>query len=169
MSRNIEIAEIAILECPSCAGLWVGADEFSLLKERSRTISFPMDADDSPDVDRPPTRLETQGGPLYRPCPRCGKLMNRRNYGRRSGVIIDSCRAHGVWFDAHELDGVLRWIRSGGEASAYRREQEERTEEKRQADLKRLTESADRGWSEPANRGTALGDLLEWLTGNLGL
>ena len=169
MSRNIETAKIAILECPSCAGLWVSSDEFSLLKERSRTISTSDPDEGTRDSDKSRLPLNPRGGPLYRPCPICGKLMNRRNYGRRSGVIIDSCRAHGVWFDAHELDSVLRWIRSGGEVSAYRREQEEKAEEKRQTELRRLTEPTDRGWSEPANRGTALGDLLGWLIGNLGI
>jgi Zn-finger nucleic acid-binding protein len=44
--------------------------------------------------------------------------MNRTNFGRRSGVVIDRCKDHGVWFDAAELDAVLRFIREGGEALA---------------------------------------------------
>jgi hypothetical protein len=39
--------------------------------------------------------------------------MVRRNFGRTSGVIVDLCGSHGVWFDAQELAHVLRWIRSG--------------------------------------------------------
>lgn len=31
------------------------------------------------------------------PCVRCGKKMNRKNFGRISGVIIDECGKHGVW------------------------------------------------------------------------
>jgi len=30
-----------------------------------------------------------------------------------SGVIVDICGSHGIWFDAQELACVLRWIRSG--------------------------------------------------------
>ncbi len=41
-----------------------------------------------------------QSGRAYRPCPVCTRLMNRVNFGRRSGVLIDRCRAHGSWFDA---------------------------------------------------------------------
>ncbi len=50
----------------------------------------------------------------YRPCAICGELMNRRNYGRDSGIIIDVCGDHGVWFDADELARILTWIRAGG-------------------------------------------------------
>ena len=40
--------------------------------------------------------------------------MNRRNFGDRSGVILDLCSPHGVWFDADELARVLDWVRAGG-------------------------------------------------------
>lgn len=58
------------------------------------------------------------GARLYRPCAVCGALMNRRNYGRRSGVILDICTEHGIWFDSDELQRLLRWIRDGGEEKA---------------------------------------------------
>ena len=40
--------------------------------------------------------------------------MNRRNYAGNSGVIIDLCREHGIWFDAEELARILLWVRAGG-------------------------------------------------------
>ena len=52
-------------------------------------------------------------------------MMHRRNFGRRSGVVIDTCKDHGVWFDAHELERILRWIRDGGEARSRKRTAEE--------------------------------------------
>ncbi|HYH46951.1 MAG TPA: zf-TFIIB domain-containing protein [Thermoanaerobaculia bacterium] len=58
------------------------------------------------------------GARAYRPCAVCGALMNRRNYGRRSGVILDICAEHGIWFDSDELQRLLRWIREGGEEKA---------------------------------------------------
>lgn len=48
--------------------------------------------------------------------------MNRRNYGRRSGVIVDVCTEHGVWFDFGELSRILAWIRDGGLAHAQQQE-----------------------------------------------
>jgi len=52
-------------------------------------------------------------------------MMNRRNFGRRSGVLLDECRDHGTWFDASELQQALTWIRRGGETLAAEREREE--------------------------------------------
>ena len=40
------------------------------------------------------------------PCPECGQLMNRKNFANTSGVIVDVCRAHGIWFDDREVERV---------------------------------------------------------------
>jgi Zn-finger nucleic acid-binding protein len=50
----------------------------------------------------------------YVPCPVCQALMARKNFGGNSGVIIDVCRRHGVWFDPGELPRVLAYVQSGG-------------------------------------------------------
>src|SRR5262249_36118624 len=57
-------------------------------------------------------------GRFYRPCVVCGELMNRFNFGRVSGVIIDACRDHGIWFDAEALTRILDWIHRGGAAES---------------------------------------------------
>ena len=57
--------------------------------------------------------------------------MHRRNYGRKSGVILDTCRQHGVWFDQGELDSVLEWIRHGGLERAERHLRQLEAEEAR--------------------------------------
>ncbi|MFT3764583.1 MAG: zf-TFIIB domain-containing protein [Minicystis sp.] len=54
----------------------------------------------------------------YVPCPVCGALMNRRNFGRASGVIVDICKEHGTWFDAGELPRVLLFAEAAGAAKA---------------------------------------------------
>jgi len=36
------------------------------------------------------------------------------NFARCSGVIVDVCRSHGTWFDAHELHRIVHFIRDGG-------------------------------------------------------
>jgi hypothetical protein len=40
--------------------------------------------------------------------------MNRSNFARVSGVVLDVCRAHGAWFDRGELGAIRRFLRSGG-------------------------------------------------------
>ncbi len=50
----------------------------------------------------------------YLPCAQCDQRMARRNYGQRSGVIVDACVTHGTWFDAQELRKVLDFVAAGG-------------------------------------------------------
>ncbi len=50
----------------------------------------------------------------YLPCPVCQRLMNRHNFGAKSGVIVDICGGHGVWFHAHDLGRVLDFVEGGG-------------------------------------------------------
>jgi Zn-finger nucleic acid-binding protein len=58
----------------------------------------------------------------YIPCVRCRKLMNRKNFGRISGVIIDECGSHGVWLDAGELEKIRIFIADGGLEKAQDKE-----------------------------------------------
>jgi Zn-finger nucleic acid-binding protein len=64
-----------------------------------------------------------RGNPLkdpvrYRPCPACQQLMNRKNFGGASGIVVDVCARHGTFFDAGELPRVLAFARHGGLARA---------------------------------------------------
>jgi Zn-finger nucleic acid-binding protein len=67
----------------------------------------------------------------YVKCPRCRDVMNRKVFGKRSGVIVDVCRAHGTWFDAGELARALDFVRRGGLEETARREAEEARERKK--------------------------------------
>jgi Zn-finger nucleic acid-binding protein len=64
-----------------------------------------------------------RGNPLsdrvrYRACPTCSQLMNRKNFGGSSGIVVDVCSLHGTFFDAGELPRVLDFVRRGGLAKA---------------------------------------------------
>jgi Zn-finger nucleic acid-binding protein len=52
--------------------------------------------------------------------------MNRRNFARYSGIVVDECRTCGTFFDAGELEGVVTFVRSGGLALTERREAEDK-------------------------------------------
>ncbi len=43
-------------------------------------------------------------------CAICGGTMARRELGRQSGVIVDTCKRHGIWFDRGELSHALRYL-----------------------------------------------------------
>jgi Zn-finger nucleic acid-binding protein/ribosomal protein L40E len=127
-SRALGGTGMAVLECGVCAGLWLGADVFLTLEERARKLAPPA-AD--PAALRAEAakraRVPQAGGPFYRACPLCRTPMTRINFERVSGVLLDRCRDHGIWFDATELDAVLRFIKLGGERAADElRQQEER-------------------------------------------
>jgi Zn-finger nucleic acid-binding protein len=133
-SRTLGDLSIALLECPHCAGIWLGQDAFQLVADRSRESKLPQDLAGKPGTMPTATANEAAGGMRYRRCLVCRKHMNRLNYGKRSGVVIDTCKDHGVWFDAHELGAILHWIRKGGEDHSVRKDAEEqRARERSQA------------------------------------
>ena len=115
-----------MLECGACAGMWVGRPAFEIITEKTRSTAAAEDDPVAADSTRGTVSTPaTQRGRLYRRCPECSQMMHRRNFGKHSGVVIDSCKDHGIWFDAQELESILRWIRQGGEARSRKRTAEE--------------------------------------------
>jgi hypothetical protein len=109
-----------------------------------------------------------RAGGAYRPCAVCGALMNRRNYGRSSGVIIDVCQKHGIWFGVDGLPRLLAWIRDGGEERARQRAVEEahtaQSYGKSEAALAHF--SGSKAWVDP--KADAEADLFTNLSSLLG-
>jgi Zn-finger nucleic acid-binding protein len=66
----------------------------------------------------------------YVPCPECARLMNRFNFAHVSGVIVDVCKGHGIWFDAEELRQIVEFIRGGGLVRAREHERLELEQER---------------------------------------
>jgi Zn-finger nucleic acid-binding protein len=123
-SRALGDTGLTALECERCAGLWLGEEVFRSLSERARSEEDP--APDAAEVrDEAASGIARTASRAYRRCPVCRSMMNRSNFGRRSGVLVDRCRDHGTWFDDAELQAILRWIRSGGESLAQKRDHEE--------------------------------------------
>jgi Zn-finger nucleic acid-binding protein len=122
-----EVGGLEIQECPKCHGLWAPEDRFDSLVDRAAAARKQMGdgAAMAPRVDG--------GNPAahrveYRRCPACDALMGRRNYQKRSGVIIDRCPSHGTWLDAHELERIAGFVLSGRAESAERAIREEEAE-----------------------------------------
>lgn len=113
----------AVDECPRCGGQFVAHDVLQRLCEERLQLGTKQ----APQV---PGRL----GPVrYLPCPTCQKRMNRKNFGERSGVVVDVCKDHGVWLDTGELPRVLAFVERGGLGEAARRQQDAAREAKRKA------------------------------------
>jgi Zn-finger nucleic acid-binding protein len=178
-SRQFAGEPVAVSECVLCGGLWADRRVFEVLLVRARhgelggaAVAIAGERPVGP--ERPVGTAATVGtagtaaaggGRLYRPCPVCGALMNRQNYGRKSGVILDLCGAHGIWFDLDELPRVLAWIQGGGEARAGQLEAEEARaaarEQRLETEVRSSLNDSSWGYAEP-NR-NLLGGLVNLL------
>lgn len=123
-------ADLTVLDCLGCAGLFLDMD--TLLELRA-----PDAADKRLALPKRPRVQETEV--RYLACPLCAATMNRTVFGRISGVIVDVCPEHGVWFDAGEINAVISFIEQGGLLRAEQKLRAEREEENRRltAQLKR--------------------------------
>ncbi len=125
-SRALQGNGLSALECNRCGGLWLGAEAFARLRETTLASADPNPDAAAIRADAKERRSTGNGrGPQYRRCPLCAVRMNRMNYGKQSGILLDRCPAHGLWFDGDELDAVLRWVRLGGERLAAERDARE--------------------------------------------
>jgi Zn-finger nucleic acid-binding protein len=122
--RWITIGDLDLLECEGCDGTWIEADAFERLcaNRESQAAVLHGNPRQNPAAQQP-TR--------YRPCLRCGTMMNRMNFGRRSGTVVDVCRGHGTFLDRGELHQVVRFIHAGGLDRARQAEIEDLREEQR--------------------------------------
>lgn len=48
------------------------------------------------------------------PCPVCREQMQRSAFGATSGIYLDACERHGIWFDARELDDAMAYVSAVG-------------------------------------------------------
>ena len=126
-----KVGELEVQACQSCGGLWLDRAVFEQLgtsRERQGAVLGVLPAPSAPPV----AALEPV---QYRPCPACAQRMNRVNYAKRSGVVLDVCKAHGIWFDQDELHRVLAFITEGGLDRARELEIEELKDAKRAAEV----------------------------------
>lgn len=117
--RVRELAQSSAIECASCAGLWITPEVFEALCERAEKEDLAACALSGTVGAQPVGAARREG---YIPCVTCGEPMLRKNFGSSSGVLIDACKKHGVWFDHRELERVLAFVRSGGLLRARERE-----------------------------------------------
>jgi Zn-finger nucleic acid-binding protein len=130
-------------ECHGCGGVWIDAAAFaSVVKDRERQAALADVAVASTPESVPSPDLQVR----YIRCPDCGQLMNRQNFGKRSGVIVDVCKAHGVWFDRDELSAVIKFVMKGGLLETKRRELEEL-----QHEVERQKQQLTAGMAMPGN------------------
>lgn len=92
--------------------------------------------------------------------------MNRINFARLSGAVVDVCRGHGTFLDRGELHQVVRFILEGGLDRARRAERDELVEEQRRLrELNRMNAGPSQSVSASEWNDSFLQTLLSALRG----
>jgi Zn-finger nucleic acid-binding protein len=78
---------------------------------------------------------------VYKKCPICRDLMNRKSFGARSGVVIDICKEHGTWLNGGELRKLMEWKRAGGLLLTQEREEQRKQYDDKQERLRQKRHS----------------------------
>jgi Zn-finger nucleic acid-binding protein len=114
--KLIRIEETVLCECERCEGIWVDVETFEEVCANQEKQAAVLRSIEQITHQLHPPKIQ------YVPCPTCKNLMNRNNFARSSGVIIDICKQHGIWFDAEELPRIIEFIRKGGLERAREKE-----------------------------------------------
>lgn len=167
--RQISVGVTEMFECGKCDGVWVNAEAFERLcadRESQAAVLHHLSGRATPAV----------GGPVkYRPCTRCGKMMNRVNFGKLSGAVVDVCKGHGTFLDPGELHQIVAFIQGGGLERARARQLEELRAEQKKLDA-RQRQAMQARESQGVTMKTAVGgaaldpgflaDLIEMIRGS---
>ncbi len=141
--RSIKVGVAPMRECPTCTSVFIDAENFTKLctnrEDRGSVAQYVMRIGK-------PDGLSISKKVRYLPCPLCAKVMNRVNFGHRSGVVIDVCKGHGAWLEHGELQDVLAFIDQGGLERDRAMQQSELAMQQRKLEQDR---SLDLNWVRP--------------------
>lgn len=155
----VRVGDVELLECGDCGGAWMHPGPFErVCAEREAQAAV---------LSR--SMAETRGDAReaekirYLPCPECEKHMNRVNFARYSGVIMDVCKEHGTFFDRDELRRIVTFIREGGLEKSRERQRERLVEEQQRLRLMQHEIAMERRKAAqygPVRDDNPLGDIL---------
>src|SRR5687768_14337044 len=117
--REVRVGDTTMLECQRCHGLWVDAATFEHVCASHEAQGAVLHQWTSA-TTRPSAEIVR-----YRKCVACGKMMNRLNFGKLSGTVVDVCKGHGTFLDTGELHLVVKFIQAGGLERARQRQIED--------------------------------------------
>lgn len=131
-------SDTRIHECPRCGGIFVPREVLAEILCSAEIGGALREAPSrrarergGSSVDGAPSAVPGLEQVRYIPCPLCHASMNRLNFGKVSGVIVDVCKPHGTWFDAGELTRVVAFASAGGLERTRERERLERGDEQK--------------------------------------
>ncbi|HVX40669.1 MAG TPA: zf-TFIIB domain-containing protein [Gemmatimonadaceae bacterium] len=112
---HVTVGAVAMNRCASCDSAWLAPESFMNLCTNAESRGAVIAALGSVTAEQ---KQVTMGTVRYVRCPVCQKTMNRSNFGHTSGIVIDTCKGHGAWFEHDELHRVLDFVARGGLAAA---------------------------------------------------
>ncbi|MCX5744794.1 MAG: zf-TFIIB domain-containing protein [Proteobacteria bacterium] len=159
-----KVGDFVVDECATCLGLFldhVAVERVVTDRQQARAEALlgSLPASARPLVVPPGQRM-------YVKCPMCRTVMNRKLFSTGSGVVIDICRAHGVFFDVGELPRIIAFVMTGGVERAQKKDVARLRDEARQhAQSAQFTalmasRSSTRVVGHEAGNGGALVELL---------
>lgn len=152
-----------IEKCSRCYGLFFDHHELERLIDQSVDTSYWIDHHKLHSLLQYPLHKDKI---IYRRCPVCNKMMHRKNYSNRSGVIMDYCVDHGIWLDAGELKQIQEWTKLGGKQNAIKDELDKKHRQKRVREQKRASLSRSRHYeSFSLDEPIRLDDVFDMLSG----
>ena len=84
--------------CKKCHGRWIPLQTIVNLEK-----SFKKRREDIQQRATYIAEFKEDKSPYSR-CPECDNMMQRFNFKKSSGIILDRCHSHGMWFDEGELE-----------------------------------------------------------------
>ena len=156
---------VYIERCDDCFGLFFDLGEMEVLLNHSvsQVNAINLAHIDNINTDRYRSKQIVK----YIKCPVCRKFMRRTNFAKKSGVIVDSCRQHGLWLDSGEVTHLMEWKKAGGQL-LHDKEVPQQTPK-----IKRYQRSGiDNSWQpsvlrESEGLESGLLDLLSYVTGKI--
>ena len=160
----VKVGETDLLECGTCDGTWIEAAAFERICTSHESQAAVLHTSGAA------AAVSTRAPVRYRKCPSCRKMMNRINFGRSSGAVVDVCKGHGTFLDRGELHQIVRFIQAGGIDRARAAELQRLSDEQRRLrDLQRdqarvMAPSSTAKWND-ASVGNLLSAVLRGLVG----
>ena len=151
--RTIDLkleGKFLVERCDQCLGLFFDTGELEALLQATVTNVFAIDRSRLDAAVA--AKLGDDYGVIYIKCPVCAKVMNRVNFGVKSGVIVDRCKAHGVWLDGGELRRLSEWMKAGGKL----------LDQERQDELKKAEAEQDREQRKARAQSAAAGEYADY-------
>lgn len=166
---RLEVAGgVDVDRCDTCHGIFFDPGELDAILDQTETRRQQVDHVRLDVLAEQETETCDFEQVAYVPCPDCEKLMNRRGFGARSGVVVDQCRDHGVWLDGGELRRLVEWTRAGGRLHHEKREAERKAMQERAERAKKAAQPMPSGTYDAESWGGGGGSSGGFGSGGLG-